>query len=163
MVQKPHENPAEPLMTAGRSTDEIAAVVEARAAGATHLQIAAALGVSRKTVQRLLARPAVKQEVHQRRIDRMEELTIGLVSLADSATSVLAGLLQSDDEGVQHRAAVQAIALALRAHTRLSVDHEVGGRLRELESIHRQAEAVADQMAEYQELIAAMPDEEDHR
>ena len=46
----------------------------ARSAGATHAQIAEALRISTKSVQRLLARPAVKKEVRQQRVERMEEL-----------------------------------------------------------------------------------------
>ena len=100
------------------------------AAGATVTAAAAELGISRKTVQRKLAKPVFRRRVAELRAQLFGEALGRIADSLTRATDSLAALLDSNDPAVRLRAAAAILSLGMKM--RDSVD--VSDRLSELEA-----------------------------
>lgn len=124
---------------------DVEPMIEARAAGATHGEIATSLGKSTKTVARRLALPGIAAEITRRQLDAFGATRARLVADSGRAARVLAGLLDNGDPAVELRAAVQLLTLAGRLHHQTLVEHELVERVEALEVAHVKVLGVAAQ------------------
>jgi CII-binding regulator of phage lambda lysogenization HflD len=124
-------------------------MIEARVTGATHDEIGGSLGKSARTVARRLALPGVAAEVTRRQLDAFGATRSKLVTNSERAARVLSDLLESEDEAVQLRAAVQLLTLAGRLHHQTLVEHELVERVEALEGDHAQFATISEQEARY--------------
>ncbi len=99
------------------------------AGGATVAEASASAGVSDRTAFRRLTDPTFKARVVELRAQMVAEAAGRLSRNMTAAADVLAKLLKSEDEHVQHKAAVKLIELGLKV-TELA---ELENRVRELE------------------------------
>lgn len=107
------------------------------AAGWSHEQCAAAVGVSVRTIQRRLRDEEFRRELAVRRTARMEQLTARLCAVTDDAVGVIIAAFESEAGHVRLRAADLALTWALR--TRRELDLEA--RVAQLEASHRVLDA----------------------
>jgi hypothetical protein len=92
------------------------ALIEALAGGTSYTDAATAIGVSRPTVARWAAQPAIRQAVAERRREHFAHIAARLASLADEAIDTLAAGLAGTAKVPQVRAAAIVLDHVLRYH-----------------------------------------------
>lgn len=124
------------LFAAGDGEGELDAqdvmILELLVEGRTHADVARAVGVSTKTVQRRVHDDEFAARLRQRRRARIEAITIRLVGAGDQAVATLVASMESEGERVRIQASRILLELASR-FDRAATLTEFAGRLERLE------------------------------
>ncbi len=112
-----------------RSTDDDM-LLELLAAGWTHEEAAASVGVSTKTVQRRLHQASFRLELARRRAQRATELAARLSSATTRAVDVIVAAFDADSDATRLKAA----DLALTWFARIRRETDLEERVRQLET-----------------------------
>lgn len=104
------------------------------AEGWTHGRIGAEVGVSTKTVQRLLQMPEFASELNRRRRAVVAATTAALEHMGVAALTALRELLDSDDDRLRLRSVELVLQLGRRYHQEDLVEQQILARLEAVES-----------------------------